>query len=230
MVFAATSAGALERRAVAFDEDSARSNESAWVTGGSTVLRYYNTCTGWIWAWSGFEDGDRIGVVSAAGDADGDYLFSTALLVRTGAPSGYGFTGTISVFSVDANGCPTGAADETQPFLPATGFNVIDWANAGVPPFVLIATIGGGTFPNPVSFSSDHPAAGPTGPQALGTCYPASRSIRSFYFGTSAESFCPGLRFDDGIGAAQLIWDSVLTDSPTPVDDASWGAIKALYR
>lgn len=231
----ADSSVALERRSVAVNLDALAQERSAWASGGSCNIHYYNLCTSWTWVWSGFEDGDRIGVVfDVCVESIDNYLYSTTHFTGTGSPVGYGFTGTISVHAVDANDCPVGAAIESQPFFPSNpgpGFTVAQWKVYVPSRFAVVITVAAPTLPNPASYGSDHPAAGPTGPQACGTCYPADRSVRSNYYGSAVSPLCPGAPLDDGICASQLLWDAfVSTGGPFSVDAASWGAIKALYR
>jgi hypothetical protein len=52
---------------------------------------------------------------------------------------------------------------------------------------------------------------------------------RSFYYGNPTTLLCPGSRFNDGICDAELLWD-VSFACLIPVEESSWGSIKALYR
>jgi hypothetical protein len=94
------SADALEKRAVSFDPSGA----DDWSAGSSCRLRYYNTCIGWIWVWSGFPDDYSFGVVAnAATCGENAVLLQSMHFIATSAPTGYGFTGTIAVHTVNAN-------------------------------------------------------------------------------------------------------------------------------
>jgi len=85
-------------------------------------------------------------------------------------------------------------------------------------------------IPNPAAFGTDRPAAGPSGPQACGTCYPVNRTIRSFMYGPSLSPICPGSTFNDGVCDANLFWDIDLLEGGFAVEESSWGKIKTLYR
>ena len=71
--------------------------------------------------------------------------------------------------------------------------------------------------------------AGPTGPEACGTCYPTTRPNHSFDYGTAGSPACPGSPFNDGICDAQLFWNADLA-STASVESRSWGTIKGLSR
>jgi hypothetical protein len=210
-------------------------HDTAWRGSSSCTIIYYNTCTGWIWSWSGWSPNDVFGVALETCCLPGNssalqeaYIYFTV----AAPPAGYGFTGSIDV--QDANNttlCPEGAVLATQPFLPATGFNtVIFTGGLSIPDASFAMSItAGATDGNTMAISTDHPAAGPTGPVACGTCYPTTRVNRSFYWGTTASPFCPGSALNDGICDAQFVWD-VVTTCTTAVEQSSWGEIKALYR
>jgi hypothetical protein len=149
------------------------------------------------------------------------------------APSGYGFTGSIAVYGVDANDCPVGPAIQSQPYIPSYvtfPFSVVNWNCVQVPSrFAIVMTLASYLFQSPAQFGSDHPAAGPTGPESCGLCFPANRPNRSYQYGTVASPICPGSPFNDGICDAQLFWDIDLACAVS-VEDTSWGQIKGLYR
>jgi hypothetical protein len=233
MLCLATSGMALEKRATSFDGDGS----DEWNAGATCRVSYYNICTGWVWCWSGFGDGGRLGLVvdSCCGAGEQSALLQSVHFVCTPAPSGYGFTGTIAVHNVDANDCPVGAPIASQPFLPAIGpgFNTVAWPAVPVPnQFVLVVTMrdGVGGVINPAGMGTDHPAAGPTGPAACGTCYPSTRPNHSFAYGTAATPACPGSTFNDGICNAQLFWDVDLTCGPVSVFESRGGSFTGLYR
>ncbi|HET9886612.1 MAG TPA: hypothetical protein VFR10_03800, partial [bacterium] len=87
---------------------------------------------------------------------------------------------------------------------------------------------------NPMSFGTDHPAAGPTGPNGCGSCYPADRVGHSFLYQDAGNSLCPASAFNDGVCDAELFWDTdtigLNLDGTVSVEGKSWGQIKNLYR
>jgi len=226
----ATSSMALEKRGQTFDD----SRSDDWNAAASCLIRYYNTCTGWLWIWSPWNDGDRIGQVvnTCCPSGQGSALLQTALLHYSGGPAGYGFTGTVAIYNADANNCPTGAAIGSQPILPGNAtFSVNAWGGLPVPnKFIILETISDALgFSTPVLVPTEHPAAGPTGPAACGTCYPTNRVNRSFAYGPASAPVCPGSAFNDGVCDAQLLWEAVIS-CVVSVEETSWGSIKNLYR
>jgi hypothetical protein len=226
----APGAGALEKATSRLPNAG---RDEGWRAATTCSISYYNVCTGWVWTWSGWSPGDRVGVVFDTCCPGGRFLQSTGLYASVGAPSGYGFTGTIAVHDADAAGCPGGALSASQPFLPAAGWNAFGW-NVTVPSrFAVVATHGPGAQ-NPAAYPSDHPEAGPTGPAACGTCYPTGRAAHSFYYGTIASPLCPGVAVEDGLCAAELLADAITSCSVTSAGGSlsadSWARVKSLYR
>jgi hypothetical protein len=226
MLAFASSSFALEKTAVQMTADDRLGD---WNAGTSCSIAYYNFCTGWVWIWSGWSSGDKVGVAyenCCPGDAS---LTTSWLFAWTGAPSGYGFTGTIEVTNSDAAQCK-GAQIASQGYLPASGWNSYGW---GVPVgafFVIQQTHGNSAVPNPTSYATDHPAAGPTGPVACGACYPTTRANHSFYYGTANSPLCPGSPLNDGVCDAQMLNSASLVCGDVSVQESSWSEIKGLYR
>ncbi len=211
--------------------------DSDWRGGASCAVQYYNICTGWLWVWSGFDAGDRVGqlTTTCCSPSETGSVIQASMFWATGAPAGYDFTGTVDLWNADANGCPTGGPLGSLPLLPVSNtFMVADFSSSPVTvptDFLITYTFGPlATLPTPAAFGTEHPAAGPTGPQACGTCYPNDRTNRSFYYATAASPLCPGTTFNDGVCDAQLLWSVTLACLTTSVDESSWGQIKNLYR
>ena len=215
---------ALEKRAGLAPDDN-----RAWQAGTSITISYYNVCNGWVWIWDGWEPNDVIGVFY-------DFRFGTRLsgnwwFFGNGSPAGYGFTGTVSVSSMDSNGCPVPAPVASQSFLPNSAWNFINWSPAVLIPgfdYAITFEFGPGTA-NPAEVWTDHPAAGPTGAQACGTCYPMSRFNRSWYLGTANSPLCPGSPFADSVCDAQLLQNAQI-DGVISVEQRTWSSLKSLYR
>lgn len=229
-LLAAGESHALTKEARFFDDDRA----DDWAAGSSCLVRYYNACTGWIWLWGNWEDRVRVGVAvtNCLGPPGVGALNRTAVFTYSGGPAGYGFTGTIAAHNADSNQCPAGAAIGSQPFLPGNAtFVVKNWGGLPVPsPFILVVTVREALwYENPVRLVTDHPHAGPTGPQACGVCYPSTRTTRSFYYGFANAPSCPGETFHDGVCEAEFLWE-VSFSGEVGLDVSSWGQIKGLYR
>lgn len=219
----ASSSFALERTTIRATDDLG----NQWNAGSTCNVSYYNVCTGWLWVWSGWVPGDGIGVCITSCCPGQTQLTQSTMDVISAAPPGYGFTGTIQVNAADANCCPTGAPIQQQAWLPVTRLNTYAW-NANVPSnFVISVTFGPATDGNLNKPATDHPAAGPTGPQPCGACYPATRVNHSFAYPAAAP--CPGSAFFDGVCNAELEWTASLS-CEVAVEPESWGNIKNLYR
>lgn len=229
MLVFATSGLALEKTAVRADRNV---ENGGWDAGATCTVAYANICTGWLWVWSGWSPSDQLGVIFDPDCCapDGGALTVAQAYFWTGAPSGYGFTGTLSVTDVVA-GCPGPTVYAAQPVLPpALGGPVGIAAAAPAGSAALVYQFGPG-LANPSVVPTDHPAAGPTGPQSCGTCYPTTRPTHSFYFGTPTSPLCPGSGLNDGICDSELLfWSAAFTCGGVSVDETSWGAVKNLYR
>jgi hypothetical protein len=197
-----------------------------WNGAATCSIVYYNRCTLWSWAWGGFGAGDRYGV--CADKCCNGNITQTQNRVFTGAPSGYGFTGTASLNNANASCCPTGAALASQPWLPTGPFDVHNWNVAAPAKFVVMYTFGP-SGSGPARIGTDHPAHGPTGPQACGFCYPLTRVNHTFFYGTAASPACPGSTFNDTVFDAQARVDIFMT-CVVAVEPQTWGNIKNLYR
>ena len=219
---------ALEKTAMRVTDDG---RGDGWAAGTQTcTVQYYNICTGWVWIWSGWSPGDRIG--TAFTDCGGDCSLDTSFMFFVSeAPAGYGFTGTAAVYASDANECPTGAPLASQALLPVSFWNLVNWGGVAVPNNFVVAYdfASDQGLPNPLAHGTDHPAVGPTGPQACGACYPTTRTNHSFYYGTAASPLCPGSILNDGVCDAQWLMDAAMSCTVS-VEDQSWGAVKNLYR
>jgi hypothetical protein len=220
----------LEKAARAFADDE----PPEWRAAATTCsLVYYNLCFGWVWTWSGWTPNERYGVSFDTCCPGGTNLVQAFLYYWSPAPSGYGFTGSVDVWAADANECPTGPALHSQPHLPAQGWNSISFGPSGaaVPDgFVLTYTVGDAPWTDPHALATDFPASGAAGePAACGTCYPTTRSVRSFYYGTSTSPLCPGIPFFDGTCDVEFLWDARVACAIS-VEADSWGKIKAVYR
>ena len=233
LLLVAVPCGAPEKGAVRVtDEDLADS----WMGVGTYTVVYYNTCTGWIWLWGGWNAGDIIGTCyenTHCGPNAGYVVCESLTYFRDVMPAGYGFTGTIAVQGGDANMCPT-VVLASAPLLPAVRWNINFW-NIVVPPrFVVTYEFGPATDPDSTAWlvrpATDHPAAGPTGPAACGYCYPTTRVGHSFYYGSASSPRCPGSAFNDGICDAEWLGMVFMICKVFPVEEDSWGSVKNLYR
>lgn len=227
MLVFASSGLALEKSVVRMGDDT-RTDD--WNAGATTcTVSYYNTCTGWVWVWSGWSPGDCVGVCfDNCCSPNHGFLNASTMYVWTAAPSGYGFTGTISTHDADADCCP-GPALEAQTFFPISGWNTYAWNTKISGDAVIVQACIGPTGGSPIVFPTDHPAAGPTGPQSCGFCYPSPRDNHSYYYGTAAAPLCPGSSLNDGVCSSELFMDAALS-CVVSVEEESWGKVKNLFR
>ncbi|MFN8177515.1 MAG: hypothetical protein U0167_06295 [bacterium] len=224
-----SAAGALEKRHVIAPEDP-----RGWAVGSTEVtVSYYNVCTDWAWSWD-LGPLARFGTVFECPAGEWNLTGVSCTFDGSTIP-GYGFTGVLAVSAVDAQGCPVGTPLASQPFLPVDGVVTYSFDVRVPSSFVVVGNVGNG-YPNGAYFGrfvSDHPAHGPTGPAACGTCYPETRSTHSFYYGSDFVALCPGTPFFDGLCNAELMWIAHLTGTATAAPEPevhTWAAIKALYR
>jgi len=230
----AAPAAALQKVEVRADRDLAAANE--WSTGATMTISYANTCTGWLWVWSDYDLGDTIGVVFDPGNPNAT-LVSTQAYFWTGAPSGWGYTGTLAVREVIAGSC-LGQTYDSRRFIAPGRTPVIDsWTGVPPGPVALTYTYGANdVFQDGLpGIPTDHPAAGPTGPQACGLCFPSTRPTHTFFFGSPGSPLCPGSPLNDGACNAELLfWTATYQDAAVSVGEgvahASWSAVKNLYR
>jgi hypothetical protein len=201
-----------------------------WSAAQTCTVRYYNNCTGWVWVWSGWSPGERLGT-AFQGCCSSAVLQLTNHLTFTGMPSGWGFTGTIEVLATDQNECPTGPAIARQPWFPplGTAWWTIAW-NVPVPRDFLVrinwdAPTG---FTHRTGLASDHPIAGPTGPTACGACFPSDRTVHSYHWSPGAPP-CAGEVLNDGLCDVEWMMDVQLA-CPVSTEQSSWGRVKNFYR
>lgn len=232
----ATSGFALEKtaRPIADTLDG----PTGWNAAATCAIIYYNRCTLWSYGWTGFGFGDRLGVCADACCPNGT-VAQTVFRVFTGAPAGYGFTGTASITNVDSHCCPTNTL-ASQPWLPTGPFDTHNWNVPVGGQFAVVYAFGcvSGAG-SPIAIGTDHPSAGPTGPQACGFCYPLNRPNHSYYWGSDGScaggtpAICPGLTFLDLTPsepcAPQLRID-IFMNCPVSVEPKTWGSVKDLYR
>jgi hypothetical protein len=200
-----------------------------WALSFSCTVSYYDSCTGWIWCWSGWSPNDRVGVVYEDGccPLPASHVTVTWQHACTGAPTGYGFTGSSEVWAADVQDCPW-ARLFAQPLLPTTGWNPVAWDIHVYGPFVLTYVNGPG-LANPLGLTTDHPAAGPSGPHACGHCDPRPRTTHSFYDDTPTTLLRPGSPLDDGVCHAELLFACGFACG-AGVEESSWAASKSLHR
>jgi len=216
LVGLAGNAGGLERRASVPVTDP----DVSWDAASTCAVTYANICTGWQWRWTT----DSPSVYGMVFDPCCDAARLEITRMEFG-PAQYGFSGTVRVFTADADGCPQ--APLAGQGMSGSGSLSLNWGVECDGPIVVTLEVSYAAYG--IDMYTDHPSAGPTGPPALGLCYPSTRVTHSFYYGSRADPLCPGSPLLDGAGPAELRWTATFS-CLSPVAPASWGAIKALYR
>jgi hypothetical protein len=209
-----------------------------WERSGCTSsVAYYNICTGWVFIWSDWSPGDRVAVTYDVRPPTGwvcdvpYWHFRQVLYFWTGSPPGYGFTGTLELHETDASGCVTVPPLASHSLLPTTGWNYVVTGDF-IPPGFAVSYVFGPGPGNPAAVITDAPEID----GACGSCFPETRTTRSFTLGSGDPPPCPGEPFQDGsVCTAELVWAAVGTflpaeDDPVSVESSSWGGLKSLYR
>jgi hypothetical protein len=232
--FALAATTVLATSALALEKTSARMIDRGddWNASDTGTIRYYNICTGWVWVWSGWADGETMGTNFDTGPCDPATraLNVSWALTFSGIPSGYGFTGTISAVGGTNCAAPVLASQPYLPPVPA-GWNATIWGGLPVPQnFSVLISWGAPTgFTNSTGLASDHPFAGPTGPTSCGTCFPTTRASNSRYYGVGG-AYCPsGTTLSDGLCDIEWALD-VNVKCTVGVEQKSWGKVKSLFR
>ncbi|MEZ5066000.1 MAG: hypothetical protein R3B81_14800 [bacterium] len=216
----------LERtRELALDSPS----ESPWTEAVTCALQYYNYCTGWSWFWAA-EDGDRTGTVFEACHSDCEVLSASALFVNS-SQYGRGFMSLLGLYAVDENDCPQEPPLASMYYVQSGGWHTFDFGGVAVPPrFAIMTTHTNYHYPGiDVGFVSDHPAAGPTGPPACGTCFPSDRVGHSYFWGNVDSPGCPGTLIEDTACPAEFLVNVQLSCA-SAVPQSSWSRLRSMFR
>ncbi|MGQ0721617.1 MAG: hypothetical protein ACT4PE_08605 [Candidatus Eiseniibacteriota bacterium] len=126
---------ALEKRAMLMPEHVGEE----WGAAATVTLAYYNICTGWIWAYSGWAEGEQVGVYFEPDCSLPALIRASSVLTFDGPWSGYGYTGTIAIVSADD--C-SGQIIASQPWVGGDGWNDHTW-NVEVSASVQLACVTG---------------------------------------------------------------------------------------
>jgi len=173
MAFAPSAAHALERALVRDPGE-----DTTWHRAGDCSAFYFNNCTAWSWLW-GLGPGDEANVTyqfDICSDG-GSAIYDIGMRFRDDSPPGYGYTGTVTVRSADADGCPTGPVLDERPLLPHHGWNWVQTLVIGPSRAVVTFTAGPGGLPS--RLYSDF-TNGTGYPQACGICYSTHRAPHSY--------------------------------------------------
>lgn len=219
-----TSSLALERSIARVDTDD------GWNRVGECSAQYFNECVGWSWVWSGWEPGDRASVSYTLGICSdtSPYIGDVYMKFRGDIPPGYGYTGTVSVHEVDADGCPVEPPVAEVPLLPADGWNGVH-VGVTISRAIVSFTAGPGGLPSDCKMDSDftyHPGL----PIACGECFSPYRPPHSYLRDVWDEETCLGTTLEAGGCFSEWKWRltgaarALGNDGPVPVTMETNGA------
>ncbi len=208
------------------------------LTGSCANYRWYNVCSGYIWAYS-LPPGESVGVLFGGPAqpcvAPGNTVKRVITYFREPSfPPGYGGVKVFLHRDDEGDGCPEGVLAASGAFYPANRWNCSEF-NTVIPPgltHVIIRQMQdfsdapsrqdarGKEFGN-YSFATDGPFNGSCDPVGV---------PRSFYYGygntpTTCVPWVGPTQRDDNF----LTW-LIIDGAPTAVEQRSWGQIKGLYR
>jgi hypothetical protein len=188
--------------------------------------RWYNTCSGYIWIFSGFPAGDEMGTKFGGAPqpcvAAGNTAKRVIYYFRNVAP-GYGQTVDVFLHSdVTGDGCRDGLLGQVQNLDPAMAWNCIDY-NVCIPGDYVIGSIrhDGGAAPTIVT-DGDH----------YGSTCDLPGNQRSYYYGVN-NATCEPWVGPSPVGRNDnfLMWLIVDTGcASNSTEPTSWGNIKGLYQ
>lgn len=232
----ATSGLALEASLHSISEDPDR--DLGWSANVTCSILYANYCNGYVYAFdeSGFRFNDanwgqHYQKTDCCGPGESSVITSTTTYTWTGAPFGYGFTGTVSIYAATAGTkCPTGSPLASQPWANASGQATWLWGIDCTKSFVQLVNTGpNGAF---YSFASDAPSVG-QGPGNMDPCQ-SPTPTNSFFYGVGGIN-CPGSELTASIvpnstTVSLFFWSAQKVCKPVSVQESTFGQIKGLYR
>jgi hypothetical protein len=190
---------------------------------------YYNICSAWIWVWGWGALGDEAGVVfdlpTACEKIPGELCANLEFwwYWRYTYP-GYGYTVTYYLYPADSSLCKAGPRIgflEGQD--PVERWNHYDGLGATRNDMVaLTASLdrGGGPY-----LATDNNVRN----QQAG-CAPVPTEVHSVYYGDYVTQYCPPQVWEDRLGPVNILMDATFSCGETSIEQASWGAIKKLFR
>lgn len=217
-------------------------------------LEYYNFCGGWVWVWSGFTPGAKVGVCFDLNDCECleacelcDDLGVVYWALKRVTPYG---NADFEVFCAYENCCPCGTALAGVYGLPLTAtWTGIDWTGVTltdcVAPcdpckFIYMLTI---NTPDHTNVYSDGDNLNwDYGCGTTWCCTPHSFVYVDVYdyctefgapavlFTTDARSTCPPYQGYIGFFMNWLCDATIACTGPSAAEESSWSEIKALYR
>lgn len=194
--------------------------------GSAANYRWYNVCSGYIWIWASWCQGEGVGVLfggPAQPEVRGENTVKRAITYFRNVYPNYGENIDIHIDTdPEGDGCPNALLASELNLQPGLRWNCSEF-NTMIPcgvDYVVLRTVHSG------GYTPTFPTDGPFSDQ----CAPDSPA-RSFYYGINGES-CVPWRGPGGRSDNFLYW--LIVDSGQPcvnsVESTSWGRIKGLFR
>lgn len=195
---------------------------SLQMTGDAGNLHYYNLCSGYIWVFGGFLEGEGAGTrFEGSAVAPGNSIDRAVTYFRDVMP---GYRQTVDVFldsDSDGDGSPDTRLASSAGIDPGLRWNCWEVGNLCIPEgsrgVIVRFEHGGGTAPTAATDGGFRPRCEPFG------------TPHSFYYGIGAATALPWVG-PTGRHDNFLIWLMVDRGCSAGRGAAAWDQLKALYR
>ena len=195
--------------------------------GTAANYRWYNVCSGYIWIYRDFVDGEGVGVLYGGPEqpqVNGDNNIKRTITYYRNVVPAYNQTVDVFVSTAEADGCPDMVLASDLNIDPGLRWNCSQF-NVSIPcgtNWIVVQTQSDGGDGGGPNFATDGPFTA--------TCDPNSPN-RSFYYGVNGSACIPWTGpdgdYDNFLG--WLILDAS-ENCPNSSASASWGQVKGLYR
>jgi hypothetical protein len=232
LALAATAFAEINRPHEAIQEAIAPHGDGG-ATGFCSIV-YYNLCAGWLWTWSGWAQGDEVGVFfdlpTDCGKLAGEECAHLGAWTywRYTQPT-YGYLVNFDLWELDASYCKTNYIGGVANIDPVERWN--NFAGFGTVTSdycALIMTWVKGTLPRLASTSNPKNLAAPLA--CPGYTVPAIPG-HTFFWGGLTTQYCPPQYLADGQGPSEAFFDASFDcQMGSATENASWGEVKGLFR
>ena len=229
LAFAAAANADFQREAV---QEAVVPHGDGGATGFCSII-YYNLCAGWLWTWSGWAEGDELGVYfdlpTDCGKVPGEDCenLGSWWYWRYTQPT-YGYEVHVDLWETDAAGCKTvyvGGSTNIDPIERWNNFGGFGCVTSDY--CALIMTWDKGTLPR---FCSTNNPANIAAPLACAGFVVPAIPGHTFYWGGLTTQYCPPQYLADGLGPSEGFVDSGFDCAGSATENASWGEVKGLFR
>jgi len=186
---------------------------------------YWNTCSGWIWAWA-----SALVVWGVVFDLPADCgALPGVVCENTGfwwywldAMPGYGYTVDYRLYNADESLCLVGPPLNTLPGIePLPRWNSYPGLGPVDSGFAAITVkYNCSSIPKIVTDNAHR--------NSMSGCAPVPEEVHSVMYDLGIP--CPAFPVQDRVGPCNILMDATFSCEETSIEPASWGAIKALFR